>query len=65
MMETELEELECVKGLYEQLKMIEEKSLDAICHGQLYQSRMAMTLTRKFTQEFSTYRPSFEEIIAT
>ena len=47
LMEAELEESEWVKARYEQLNMIEEKRLAAICHGQLYQSRMAKAFNKK------------------
>ena len=35
--EVELEETEWVQAWYEQLNLIEEKRMKAICHGQLYQ----------------------------
>ena len=38
--EVELEEAEWVQARYEQLNLIEEKRMKAICHGQLYQKRM-------------------------
>ena len=38
--EVELEEVEWVQAQYEQLNLIEEKRMKAICHGQLYQKRM-------------------------
>ena len=38
--EVELEEVEWVQAWYEQLNLIEEKRMKAICHGQLYQKRM-------------------------
>ena len=38
--EVELEEAEWVRARYEQLNLIEEKRMKAICHGQLYQKRM-------------------------
>ena len=34
--EVELEEAEWVQARYEQLNLIEEKRLAALCHGQLY-----------------------------
>ena len=34
--EVVLEEAEWVQSQYEQLNLIEEKSLKALCHGQLY-----------------------------
>ena len=36
LMETKLEEVEWVQVRYEQLNLIEEKRLSALCHGQLY-----------------------------
>ena len=38
--EVELEEAEWVQARYEQLNLVEEKRMKAICHGQLYQKRM-------------------------
>ena len=38
--EVELEEVKWVQARYEQLILIEEKRMKAICHGQLYQKRM-------------------------
>ena len=38
--EVELEKAEWVQAQYEQLNLIEEKRMKAICHGQLYQKRM-------------------------
>jgi len=40
LMETKLEEAEWVQARYDQLNLIDEKRLAAICHGQLYQNRM-------------------------
>ncbi|PKI74784.1 hypothetical protein CRG98_004802 [Punica granatum] len=39
--ETELEEAEWAKQRCEQLNLIDEKRLTALCHGQCYQQRMA------------------------
>ena len=36
----ELEKTEWVQARYEQLNLIEEERMKAICHGQLYQKRM-------------------------
>ena len=38
--EVKLEEAEWVQARYEQLNLIEEKRMKALCHGQLYQKRM-------------------------
>ncbi|XP_073261097.1 uncharacterized protein [Populus alba] len=47
LIESELEEAEWAKVRYEQLNMISEKRLAAICHHQLYQRRMAKAYDRK------------------
>ena len=38
--EVKLEEAEWVQARYEQLNLVEEKRMRAICHSQLYQKRM-------------------------
>ena len=43
----ELEEAEWVQARYEQLNLIEEKRMKAICHGQLYQKRMMRVYDKK------------------
>ena len=43
----ELEEYEWVQARYEQLNLIEEKRMKAICHGQLYQKRMMRAHDKK------------------
>ena len=40
LMEAKLEEVEWVQARYDQLNLIKEKRLKALCHGQLYQKRM-------------------------
>ena len=45
--EVELEETEWVQTGYEQLNLIEEKRMKAICHGQLYQKRMMRAHDKK------------------
>ena len=45
--EVELEEAEWVQARYEQLNLIEEKRMKAICHGQLYQKRMMSAHDKK------------------
>jgi len=47
LMETKLEEAEWVKVRYDQLNLIEEKGLAAVCHGQLYQRRMKKAFDKK------------------
>ena len=39
-MEAKLEDAEWVQARYDQLNLIEEKRLKALCHGQLYQKQM-------------------------
>ena len=45
--EVELEEAEWVQARYEQLNLVEEKRMKAICHGQLYQKRMMRAHEKK------------------
>ena len=45
--EVELKEAEWVQARYEQLNLIEEKRMKAICHGQLYQKRMMRAHDKK------------------
>jgi hypothetical protein len=47
LIDSELEEAECAKVRYEQLNMIGENRLVAICHHQLYQRRMAKSYVKK------------------
>ena len=44
---SELEEVEWEKVRYEQLNLISEKRIAAICHHQLYQRRMAKSYDKK------------------
>ncbi|EOY10467.1 RNA-directed DNA polymerase (Reverse transcriptase), Ribonuclease H [Theobroma cacao] len=45
--EVQLEEAEWVNARYEQLNLIEEKRLTALCHRQLYQKRMMRAYDKK------------------
>ncbi|PKI46288.1 hypothetical protein CRG98_033314 [Punica granatum] len=45
--EAELAEAEWAKQRYEQLNLIDEKRLKALCHGQCYQQRMARAFNTK------------------
>ncbi|KAI5442238.1 hypothetical protein KIW84_011344 [Lathyrus oleraceus] len=45
--DVKLREAEWVRTRYEELSLIEEKRLVAICHGQLYQQRMKRAFGRK------------------
>jgi len=46
-MEAELSEAEWVQSRYDQLNLIEEKRMTALCHGQLYQKRMKQAFDKK------------------
>ncbi|PKI45187.1 hypothetical protein CRG98_034424 [Punica granatum] len=45
--EAKLEEAEWAKQSYEQLNLIDERRLKALCHGQCYQQRMARAFNAK------------------
>ncbi|XP_052735536.1 uncharacterized protein LOC128197521 [Vigna angularis] len=47
LMETQLEEAEWVQARFDQLNLIDEKRLTAVCHGQLYQRRMKKAFDKK------------------
>ena len=47
LIEANLDENEWIRTRYEQLNMIEEKRLVAMCHRQLYQSRLARAFYKK------------------
>ena len=47
LMETKLEEAEWVQTQLDQLNLIEEKRLTALCHGQLYQKQMKKAFNKK------------------
>ena len=47
LMETKLDEADWIKQCHEQLSLIDEKRLNAICHGQYYQKRMARAYKKK------------------
>ena len=47
LMEAKLEEAEWIQTRYDQLNLIEEKRLKALCHGQLYQKRMMRAHDKK------------------
>jgi len=46
-LETKLEDAEWARARYEQLSLIEEKRLKALCHAQLYQRRMMRAFDKK------------------
>ncbi|WJX23763.1 hypothetical protein P8452_12952 [Trifolium repens] len=47
LMEAELSEAEWCQSRYDQLNLIEEKCMTALCHSQLYQKRMKQAFDRK------------------
>ncbi|XP_073219715.1 uncharacterized protein [Cicer arietinum] len=47
LMETKLEDAEWVQSRYDQLNLIEEKRMIALCHGQLYQKRLKKAYEKK------------------
>ena len=47
LVDSKLEEVEWAKVRYEQLNLISEKRIAAICHHQLYQIRMARSYDKK------------------
>ena len=46
-MEAKLTEAEWVQNMFDQLNLIEEKRMTALCHGQLYQKRMKKAFDKK------------------
>ena len=47
LMEAKFTDAEWVQSRYDQLNLIEEKRLTAMCHGQLYQQRMKKAFDKK------------------
>src|SRR4051812_8053082 len=47
LMETKLSEAEWCQSRFDQLSLIEEKRMKALCHGQLYQARMKQAFNKK------------------
>ncbi|XP_027086593.1 uncharacterized protein [Coffea arabica] len=47
LMEAKLEEAEWIQQRHEQLSLIDEKRLNAICHGQCYQKRVARAYNKR------------------
>ncbi|XP_075084910.1 uncharacterized protein LOC142168145 [Nicotiana tabacum] len=45
--EAKLDDAEWIRVRQEQLMLIEEKRMDAVCHGQLYQNRMATAFNKR------------------
>ncbi|XP_059310215.1 uncharacterized protein LOC132061403 [Lycium ferocissimum] len=45
--EAELDNAEWVRARYEQLALIDEKRIVVVCHGQLYQQRMARAFNKR------------------
>ncbi|XP_070011287.1 uncharacterized protein [Nicotiana sylvestris] len=49
--EAEIDDDDWVKTRLEQLSLIDEKRLAAVCHGQLYQRKMARAYNKKMSKE--------------
>ncbi|XP_027184085.1 uncharacterized protein K02A2.6-like [Coffea eugenioides] len=47
LMEAQIEETEWIKECHERLSLIDEKMLNAVCHGQCYQQRTARAYNKK------------------
>ena len=47
LMEAQLSEADWCQSRYDQLNLIEEKRMKALCHGQLYQQRMKQAFDKK------------------
>ncbi|XP_009596616.2 uncharacterized protein [Nicotiana tomentosiformis] len=45
--EAKLDDAKWIRVMQEQLMLIDEKGMDAVCHGKLYQNRMASTFNKK------------------
>ncbi|XP_070040095.1 uncharacterized protein [Nicotiana tomentosiformis] len=45
--EVKLSDAECVRSRYEKLALIDGKRMNTVCHGQLYQNRMARAFNKK------------------
>ena len=62
--EVQLEEAEWVQAQYEQLNLIEEKRMKAICHGQLYQKRMMRDHDKKiWPRQFQEWELVLKQIL--
>lgn len=52
-MESKVEEEEWVQARFDQLNLIKEKRMIALCHGQLYEKRLKMEFDKKvYAREF-------------
>ncbi|XP_015162556.1 uncharacterized protein [Solanum tuberosum] len=45
--EVGLDDAKLIRSRHEQLMLIDEKRMDAVCHGQIYQNRMTKAFNRK------------------
>ncbi|XP_015169863.1 uncharacterized protein [Solanum tuberosum] len=45
--EVVLDDAEWIRSRHEQLMLIDEKRMDAVCHGQLYQNKMTKAFNKK------------------
>ncbi|XP_060200339.1 uncharacterized protein LOC132628588 [Lycium barbarum] len=42
-----LDDADCIHSRHEQLMIIDEKRMDVVCHGQLYQNRMSKAFNKR------------------
>ncbi|XP_027169542.1 uncharacterized protein LOC113769278 [Coffea eugenioides] len=62
LMEAKLNEADWIKQRHEQLSLIDEKRLNAICHGQYYQKRIARAYNKKVREHTVVYtRPKEDD----
>ncbi|XP_070045048.1 uncharacterized protein [Nicotiana tomentosiformis] len=60
--EAKLDDAEWIRIRQEQLMIIDEKRMDAVCNGQLYQNRMASAFNKRVKScKFMTGEVGFEE----
>ncbi|KAI5444741.1 hypothetical protein KIW84_013133 [Lathyrus oleraceus] len=57
LLDVKLDEAEWIRTRFNELSLIEEKRMAAICHGQLYQSRMKRALIRRADQSVGFFSP--------
>lgn len=51
-MERNLDEAEWVQNRFDELNLIEEKRMTALCHGHLYQQKLNRALTKRWIPEY-------------
>ncbi|XP_070047134.1 uncharacterized protein [Nicotiana tomentosiformis] len=62
--EAELSDVEWLQSRYEQLALIDGKTMNVVCHGQLYQDRMARAFNKKVRpRQFTTGQLVLKQIV--